>query len=93
MEVIQTDKTDSISRRYQIIVLSILKNWRRRYSNHYIIKFIGFIPIYYFINLNIVSSYIIFNYLYLRSVIYYKLESIILFSFKKNKKTLKKIIT
>ena len=79
MGVIQTDKTDSISRQYQIIVVNMLKNLRRRYFNHYIIKFISFIPIYYTINLNIVSSCMIFNYLYLISVIYCKFESIILF--------------
>ena len=32
-------------------------------SNKYFIKFIGFIPIYYIINLNIILFYLIFNYL------------------------------
>ena len=57
-------KTDLISPRYQIMVVIMLKNWSRRYSSHYIIKFVGFIPIYYAINLNIVSSCLDFNYLY-----------------------------
>ena len=35
---------------------------------YYIIKFIGFILIYYVINLNIVSSFMIFNNLYLESI-------------------------
>ena len=47
------------------MVVSILKNWSRRYSSHYIIKFVGFIPIYFAIKLNIISSCMIFSYLYL----------------------------
>ena len=66
--VIWTTKTDFISPIYQIMIVSMLKNWSRRYSNHYIIKFIGFILIYYAINLNIVSSFMIFSYLYLESI-------------------------
>ena len=50
------------------MVVSMLKNWSRRYSTHYIIKFIGFMSIYYAINLDIVSSYMVFSYLYLKSV-------------------------
>ena len=38
-----------------------------RYSSHYFIKFIGFIMIYYAINLDIVSSCMVFSYFYLRS--------------------------
>ena len=49
-------KTYLISRRYQIMVASMLKNWSCRYSNHYFIKFVGFMSFYYVINLNIVSS-------------------------------------
>ena len=68
MEAIQTDKTDMLDPRYQIIVVSILKNWNRKYSNHYIIKFVSFISIYYAINLNIVLSCMIFTYLYIGSI-------------------------
>ena len=50
------------------MVVSMLKNWSRIYSNHYIIKFVGFMPIYYTINLDIVSSYMVFSYLYLGSI-------------------------
>ena len=64
---IQTDKTYLLNPIYQIIVVSILKNYSCRYSNNYIIKFIDFISIYYIINLNIVSC-IIFNYLYFGSI-------------------------
>ena len=52
---------------------------RISYSNHYIIKFINFVLIYYVINLNIILSYIIFNYLYLKYEVYHKFESLILF--------------
>ena len=55
LRAIQTSKMDSINRRYQIMIVSMLKNWNRRYSSHYIIKFIGFMLIYYIINLNISS--------------------------------------
>ena len=65
---IQTGKTDLISRRYQIMVVSMLKNWSCSYSSQYFIKFAGFMPISYAINLNIVSSYMIFSYLYLESI-------------------------
>ena len=40
--VIQTGKVDLISQIYQIMVVGMLKNWKRRYSSHYIIKFVGF---------------------------------------------------
>ena len=39
-----------------------------RFYSHYIIKFLGFMSIYYVINLYIVSSYIVFSYLYLCSI-------------------------
>ena len=68
VRVIQTNKVDLISQRYQFMVISILQNWSCRYSSHYFIKFVGFIWIYYIINLNIVSSYMILSYLYLRSI-------------------------
>ena len=40
-------------------VVNMLKNWSCKYSNNYFIKFVGFIPIYYAINLNIISSCIV----------------------------------
>ena len=39
-----------------------------QYSSHYFIKFVCFMPIYYTINLDIVSSYLVFSYLYLESI-------------------------
>ena len=42
MMAIQIGKADSISRRYQIIIVSTLKKMSSRYSSHIIIKFIGF---------------------------------------------------
>ena len=65
---IQTYKTNLISPIYQIIVITMLNNWSRRYSSHYIIKFVGFILIYYTINLDIVSSCMVFNYLYFQYI-------------------------
>ena len=50
-----------INRRYQIMVTNMLKNLSHRYSNHYIIKFVDFIHIYYAINLDVVSSFMIFK--------------------------------
>ena len=64
MEAIQIGKTDSISRIYQIMVVNILNNWSCIYYSHYIIIFVGFMMIYYAINLNIVSFYFVFNNLY-----------------------------
>ena len=61
MMMIQIDKTDSISR----MIIYMLKNLSRRYSNYYIIKFISFILIYYGINLDIISSFMVFNNLYI----------------------------
>ena len=66
--MIQTSKADLINRKYQIMIVNMLKNWSRRYSSHYIIKFVNFMSIYYVINLDIVSSYMIFIYLYLGSI-------------------------
>ena len=63
-----SSKTDLICRRYEIMVVMVLKNWSKRYSNHFIIKFLDFILIYYAINLNIVSSYMNFSYLYFKSI-------------------------
>ena len=68
MGVIQIGKADLISRRYQIMLVNMLNNWSRTYSSHYIIKFVSFISIYYTINLDIVSSYMVFSYLYLGSI-------------------------
>ena len=53
METIQTCKVDLIS---------------RRYYSHYIIKFVCCISIYYVINLDIVSSCMVFKYLYIGSI-------------------------
>ena len=53
---IETGKADLISRRYQLMVVGVLKNWSCRYSSNYIIKFIDFMLIYYAVNVNIVSS-------------------------------------
>ena len=68
MRAIQTDKIDLISRKYQIMVVSMLKNWSYRYSNYYFIKFIGFMSIYYTFNMYIVSSHTVFNFLYFGSI-------------------------
>ena len=69
MEAFQTSKSDLIIQIYQIIMIgSILKNWSHRYYNHYSIKFIDFIPMYYAINLNIVLFCMIFSILYLESI-------------------------
>ena len=46
------------------MVVNMLKNWNS-INYHYFIKFVGFIPIYNAIKLNIISSYMIFNYLYI----------------------------
>ena len=54
---IQTGKADSVSTKYQIMVISMLNNWNRRYSSYFLIKFVGYMSIYYSINLDIVSSY------------------------------------
>ena len=68
MGAIQTGIVDLINPRYQIIFVSMLKNWNLKYSSHYIIKCIGFIQIYYVINQDIVSSHMVFSYLYLGSI-------------------------
>ena len=65
---IQTHMTYLISQRYQIMIVTILKNLNCRYYSHYIIKFVDFISIYFAINLDIVSSCMIFNYLYIGSI-------------------------
>ena len=48
--------------------VGMLKNWSCRYSSRYFIKFVGFMPVYYAINLNIALSCMVFNYLYLRFI-------------------------
>ena len=50
------------------MIVGMLNNWSHIYFNYYIIKFISFIPIYYVINLDVVLSCMIFNYLYLRFI-------------------------
>ena len=65
---IQIGKVDLIRRKYQIMVVNMLKNQNYRYSSQYFIKFVGFMLIYYAINLNIVSSCMVFSYLYLGSI-------------------------
>ena len=67
VDAIHIGKTNSISRRYQIIVVRMLKNLNRRYSNYYIIKFIGFMPIY-ANNLDTVSLFMVLSDLYLESI-------------------------
>ena len=57
-----------INQIYQIMVISMLKIRNRRYYSHYIIKFIGFMPSYYTINLNIILLCMVFNNLYLKSI-------------------------
>ena len=64
VEVIEICKKNSISRIYQIIVLSMLNNWNCIYYSQYIIIFVGFVLIYYVINLNIVSLCFVFSNLY-----------------------------
>ena len=59
VRAIQTSKVDLISRRYHIMAVSMFKNWSRRFYSYYIIKFVGFMLIYYTINLDIVSSFAI----------------------------------
>ena len=60
VKAIQISKSDLISKKYQVMVVGMLKNWSRKYSSHYIIKFIGFI--YRFIML---LSWILFHSVYL----------------------------
>ena len=67
VSVIQTNKTDSIDRKYMIMIVNISNNWNRRYSNHYIIKFINFLSIY-VISLDTVSFIIICSNLYLETI-------------------------
>ena len=62
---IQIGKADSTWSKIQIMIVSILKNKYRRYSNHYIVKFVSFMPIYYAINLDIVSCFMVFSNFYL----------------------------
>ena len=52
-----------------IIIINMLKNnWTPRYYNYYIIEFIGFISIYYVINLDIVSLFTVFFNLYFKYI-------------------------
>ena len=68
------------------MVIGMLKNCNCKYYNHNIIKFVGFMPIYYAINLDIVLSCMVFSCLYLGLSNYYKFKSIILFFLSKKKK-------
>ena len=44
------------------MIVTMLQNWINRYSSHYrIIKYVGFEPIHYVINLDVVSSFKVFN--------------------------------
>ena len=79
---IQVDKANSINQMYQIMIISVSKNWNHKYLSHYIIKFVCFMSIYYDINKYIDSSCISFSNLYIS--IYCKFESIILFFLSKN---------
>ena len=87
MGEIQTGKTDSIYRIYQIMIVNMLNNWNSKYSSHFIIKFIGFMSIYYDINLDSVLSIIVFNNLYLGFIDLLQFESIKLFFLSKKHKT------
>ena len=86
MRKIQIGKMDSISRRYQIIIINMLKNRSSSYSSHHIIKFVGFMPILYAINLYIVSSSIVLTICIFDLLIYSMFESILLFVISKKKK-------
>ena len=61
------------------MVVGMLKNRSSRYSSHYIIEFVGFVSIYYALNLNIVSSCMVLTICILDPSIYCKFEPIILF--------------
>ena len=51
------------------MIISILNNQNHRYFSYYINKFIDFIQIYYDINVNIISFFIVFNNLDLEFII------------------------
>ena len=87
VKTIQTNKKDLIGRRYQIMIIRMLKNWSQLYYSHYIIKFIGFMSIYYVINLDIVSSCMVFSYIYIYILNYRSITSLnqyYYFPFQKN---------
>ena len=50
------------------MVFNTLKNWSRGYSSHYNVKFVGFMLNYHAININVVSSFMVFSNLYLGSI-------------------------
>ena len=52
----------------KIMAINMPNNWNCRYFGHYIIKFIGFMPIYYTINFDIVLSFMVFSILYFGSI-------------------------
>ena len=77
------------------MVVSMLQNWIRRYSSNnsnikcvkLTIKCIGFESFHYAINLDIISSFVVFSdFDYMFLSIYCLLESIKLFLFQKKKK-------
>ena len=80
---IQTDKADLFSQRYRIMIIGMLKNWSCKYYSHYFIKFIGFIPIYYVINMVLFHPIWFLAICILNLSIYSEFESIILFFLKK----------
>ena len=87
-EAIRTNKAYSIDQRYQIMVISVLKNWSRIYYSHYIIKFVSFMPIHYTINLYIVSLCMVFSKLYFGSIdLLQVLINNIIFPLKKKRKS------
>ena len=56
------NKTYSIRQRHQIMTVNMLQNWNHRYYNYYnVIKYVGFKPIIYVINLDTASSSKIFR--------------------------------
>ena len=60
------DDSNKKKRTRSVMVIGILKNLSYRYSSHYIIKILGFILIYYVINLDIVLYF--FSNLYFKSI-------------------------
>ena len=69
MKAIHIGKINLSCLRYQIMIIGMLNNYSPKYSSHYIIKFVYFIPIYYAINLDIVSCLTIYI---LDLLMYYK---------------------
>ena len=72
----QTSEGDSISRRYQIMIVSILKKLSHRYSSHYIIKFVGFMSFIMLLTWILYHTLCFLTICILDLSIYYKFESI-----------------